>query len=192
MSGFENIVELSHEKALEFIGTGDIVIDATIGNGYDTCFLAESVGAEGHVFGFDLQKQAIVSTRSLMQHAGMLDRLTLFHAGHEKMHTLLPRKYHQKIKGVFFNLGYLPGSNKSIVTNPESTIKALELAWQLIAIKGIISVVYYTAHRGGLAEAIAVKAWVKNKADGQQKNIYLDYPKSFNNGPGIVVIAKSQ
>ncbi len=39
-------------------GEGDIVIDATMGNGHDTQFLAELVGENGHVYAFDIQESA--------------------------------------------------------------------------------------------------------------------------------------
>ena len=43
---------------------GDYVVDATIGNGYDTLFLAKLVKESGHVFGFDIQEQALINTKS--------------------------------------------------------------------------------------------------------------------------------
>ena len=41
---------------------GDTVVDATMGNGHDTCLLAGLVGAEGHVYAFDVQQQALEMT----------------------------------------------------------------------------------------------------------------------------------
>ncbi len=41
---------------------GDFVIDATMGNGHDTAFLAELVGPSGEVFAFDIQKEALINT----------------------------------------------------------------------------------------------------------------------------------
>ena len=41
------------------INEGDIVIDATMGNGYDTKYLAEKVGENGYVYSFDIQEEAI-------------------------------------------------------------------------------------------------------------------------------------
>ena len=39
------------------------MVDGTLGNGHDTVFLAKLVGPNGHVYGFDIQEQAIVSTK---------------------------------------------------------------------------------------------------------------------------------
>ena len=41
------------------INKGDIVVDATMGNGYDTKYLAEKVGEEGFVYSFDIQETAL-------------------------------------------------------------------------------------------------------------------------------------
>ena len=38
---------------------GDYAVDATLGNGHDTCFLAKIVGDNGKVFGFDIQKRQL-------------------------------------------------------------------------------------------------------------------------------------
>ena len=50
-----------------FIGNhikeGDVVVDFTMGNGHDTAFLSKAVGPEGHVYAFDIQAQAVESTR---------------------------------------------------------------------------------------------------------------------------------
>ena len=43
------------------IQPGDTVVDATVGNGHDTQMLAELVGENGHVIGFDVQPSAIAS-----------------------------------------------------------------------------------------------------------------------------------
>lgn len=49
---------------------GDLVIDATCGNGYDTLTLLKMVADEsqqGRVYGFDVQKAALESTSSLLE-----------------------------------------------------------------------------------------------------------------------------
>lgn len=40
------------------INEGDIVIDATMGNGYDTRYLAEKVGEKGFVYAFDISRRS--------------------------------------------------------------------------------------------------------------------------------------
>lgn len=40
------------------VRSGDCVVDATLGNGHDTLFLAKLVGPAGHLYGFDVQARA--------------------------------------------------------------------------------------------------------------------------------------
>lgn len=50
---------------------------------------------------------------------------------------------------VAFNLGYLPGSDKTVTTKPETTILALEAAERILIRDGLISMVVYVGHSGG-------------------------------------------
>ena len=59
----KNAVELSHFYLNEYVKNGSFVVDATCGNGGDTAFLASLVGDDGKVFGFDIQKDAVLATR---------------------------------------------------------------------------------------------------------------------------------
>ena len=53
------ITEINKLFIEDVISNGDIVIDATMGNGYDTKYLAEKVGENGFVYSFDIQEEAI-------------------------------------------------------------------------------------------------------------------------------------
>ena len=57
------VTDLNKVLLEDVISEGDIVIDATMGNGYDTKYLAEKVGESGVVYSFDVQEEAIKSTR---------------------------------------------------------------------------------------------------------------------------------
>lgn len=49
-----------------------------------------------------------------------------------------------------FNLGYLPGGDKQLKTGAETTLRALKAASNVLQAGGLISVVAYTGHPGGL------------------------------------------
>ena len=53
----QTALHFSHQLLKEVVEPGDFVIDATMGNGHDTAFLAELVGPSGEVFAFDIQKK---------------------------------------------------------------------------------------------------------------------------------------
>lgn len=55
----------------ENIEKGDTVVDATMGKGHDTLFLARLVGEQGQVIAFDIQKSALDHTAKRLQEAGI-------------------------------------------------------------------------------------------------------------------------
>ncbi len=129
---------------------GEVAVDATVGNGHDTLFLAQQVGAQGHVYGFDIQEEALARTRRRLEEAGLRDRVTLLQMGHEHMAEAVPAAWHGRIGAVMFNLGYLPGgSDRTCITRPQTTVPALEAALRLLRPGGVLTVVAYRGHPGG-------------------------------------------
>ncbi|CZQ87894.1 s-adenosyl-l-methionine-dependent methyltransferase [Trichococcus palustris] len=116
-------LEFSHNLLKETVREGDVVIDVTVGNGNDTVLLAALVGRYGKVIGFDIQKQAIKNTKQKLLLTGLSQQVTLFHQGHEPIPEVLGNE--EQIGGIIFNLGYLPGSDKSIITRKETPLQAV-------------------------------------------------------------------
>ncbi|MCA1804623.1 MAG: methyltransferase domain-containing protein, partial [Xanthomonadaceae bacterium] len=136
-------------------------IDATVGNGHDTLFLARQVGATGQVYGFDLQASALAAASARLLAAGVADRVSLLHAGHETMAAHLPAALQGRIQAIMFNLGYLPGSDRQCITRPASTLQALRQALGWLAPGGLLTVLAYRGHAGGAEEADAVAHWLQ-------------------------------
>lgn len=154
-----SLVQQAHAALTEILVEGDITIDATVGNGHDTLFLAASVGESGTVYGFDIQELALDTAYRRLQEEGLAGRVSLYHAGHEAMAMVLQESIAGQVKAVMFNLGYLPGGDKGRTTGISTTLAALEQARTLLVPGGAISVLAYTGHPGGRDEAEAVKAW---------------------------------
>ena len=148
-------VALSHLFLRERVRPGDRVADATCGNGHDTLLLARLVGDSGKVWGFDLQERALSATSELLASEGVLDRVELAAAGHERLAEFVT----EPLRAVIFNLGYLPGGDRQFITLPETTVPALTAAAALLGAGGILVVVVYTGHAGGEAEEEAVHTW---------------------------------
>ncbi|HTP66794.1 MAG TPA: class I SAM-dependent methyltransferase [Geobacteraceae bacterium] len=153
--GLAGAVHLAHFFLRERVGAGDRVADATCGNGHDTLFLARLVGPCGRVWAFDLQEQALANTRALLDGADCLAQTELVAAGHERMAEFID----EPLKAVLFNLGYLPGGDRDLVTRPEGTLAGLDQASHLLLPGGIITVCVYTGHPGGEDESKAVNEW---------------------------------
>ena len=150
--------ELAHLLMLQSVEPGDRVVDATVGNGHDTLFLAELVGPRGRVFGFDVQEAALAATAERVVE---LPQVTLIHAGHETLEEHLATHGEDRLAAVMFNLGYLPGAPKDIMTRTETTLVALEQALARIKIHGLVTLVLYPGHQGGDEEAAAVRSYAQ-------------------------------
>ena len=161
---------MAHMMVERVVKTGDLVVDATAGNGHDTLFLANLVGSTGRVIGFDIQESAIQSThrRTVNQ-----CQVRLVHDGHENMTAVvqdLIKDPSEKlwpdtssgVAAVMFNLGYLPGGSKTVTTLPETTLSALDQALVLLRPGGLVTLVLYPGHAGGAEESSAVRAHVDN------------------------------
>lgn len=172
------------------VSAGDIAIDCTIGKGNDTVFLANLVGETGKVYGFDIQEIALVKTSEKLIDSGLNEQVILHLTGHENVRSVVPIEEHGKIKGAIFNLGYLPGGDKEIVTVPETTIKAVEDLLEIIAPEGIIVIVIYHGHPEGAFERDALSEFARNIP--QEKAHVLEYRfiNQTNNPPFIIAIEK--
>jgi SAM-dependent methyltransferase len=151
-------VPLSHLLIRQFVRCGDHVIDATCGNGYDTLLLAELIGADGRLWAFDIQQKAMDATSSRLTNAGCSEYAELIHAGHETiaLHCNGP------VKAVVFNLGYLPGGDRKVITRPDSTLAGLEQSINILASGGIVAITIYPGHEGGCLEQAALEEWMTN------------------------------
>jgi len=152
-------VRLAHLLLKECIHNGDIVIDATAGNGHDTLFLSNCVGDSGTVIAIDIQAEAINATRQVMDLHQRSNALYIL-GDHAAMNDTL-KEYEGNIAGISFNLGYLPGAiDHTIITKSSSTISALNACLTLLHEQGCISVIAYRGHDHGLEEAHAVEQWM--------------------------------
>lgn len=142
------------------LSVGDAVIDATLGNGYDALFLAQCVGSQGVLFGFDVQLQALTNSQHRLSELTDAPAIHFMLASHAEMFQRIPSAYQGRIKAIMFNLGYLPGADKHCMTQVDSTLIALQAAIELLAPGGVLTVMVYPGHPGGDQEAEAVAAWL--------------------------------
>ncbi|MGO4890051.1 class I SAM-dependent methyltransferase [Anaerobacillus sp. MEB173] len=172
------------------VSEGDIAIDGTVGNGHDTLYLAKIVGDNGRVFGFDIQEQAIANTKERLTNEGFSDQVTLFQTSHDQAKSLIPSPYHGKIKGAIFNLGYLPGGNKEIVTTPVSTISAVEQIIEMMAPEGILVLVIYHGHPEGQIERDQLLDYVTSLDQKLVHVLNYQFINQTNNPPFIIAVEK--
>ncbi|CZR03768.1 class I SAM-dependent methyltransferase [Trichococcus collinsii] len=183
-------VDFSHKLLKETVNKGDIVIDATVGNGSDTVLLATLVGAAGKVIGFDIQKQAIENTKQKLLLAGLTDQVTLLHQGHETLADVLAD--HADVGGAIFNLGYLHGADKTVTTQKDTTITAVSALLPKLRIGSYILLVVYSAHPGGMEEKKALLDYVSGLNQALFKVLHYGFINQINEPPILIAIEKKK
>jgi len=187
-----SILDAAHSFVAQSITPSDFVIDATVGNGHDTLFLLREVGAEGRVVGFDIQPEALDATRDrVRRHAPeTMERLRLVHDGHESMIEHLSDTVVGHVGAVMFNLGYLPGGDHSIITEPDSTCQALDVSAEVLRPGGVITIVAYSGHAGGEEEVRAVEAWGADRPQDTFRTLSYRFVNQSNDPPRLFVVEK--
>jgi len=148
---------LLHAFLRDVIREGDVVVDATAGNGYDTVFLAEMVGVTGSVLAYDVQEAAIRSATGRVTVAGYAERVRFFHESHTHLEDYLSPG---SAAAIVFNLGYLPGADHEATTTADETLAALTKSLKVLKSGGILAIVCYPGHSAGAVEAAAVEQWM--------------------------------
>ncbi len=165
-SCLSRIIPWSHELLAEVVSPGDLAVDLTAGRGQDTLALWQMVGDQGQVLAFDIQKGALMQTQQRLQAAGarvrMLDQggMPAMAQSGVDLIACCHSRYAEVSAGtptaIIANLGYLPGGNQQLITQPETTLMALQQALVSLAHGGRMAVVVYPGHAGGAAEAALV------------------------------------
>ena len=156
-----------------------LAIDATCGNGFDTEFLCALDFTQ--VLCFDVQKVAIENTRQRLTKKSR-EKVVLICDDHKNMVDYM----NQKVDCVIFNLGYLPGADKSIASNKESTLSALKTASNLLTENGIISILCYPGHPAGVKEKEALLKWISSL--GSDWNIEQRLSENPNNRTPFLIL----
>ncbi|NCG27927.1 MAG: methyltransferase domain-containing protein [Verrucomicrobiales bacterium] len=182
--------QLAHQLVSDRLEGGEVVVDATAGNGHDTLFLAEQVGATGVVYSFDVQKEAIRMTRSRLEEAQISNRVIMCETSHENLDQVIRAPHWGNVSAIMFNLGYLPGGDHSITTLKETTLTALRKALEGLRNGGFLTVLCYPGHEEGLEESAEVLTFLESLDQSQflTKN-YRDASAS-DNVPFLVLVQK--
>lgn len=153
----KNARYLASEAMQRLIRPGDAVVDATMGNGGDTLFLAQLVGDLGHVYAIDIQPAVLERTKERLEAEGLLDRVSFSLAGHQHLAEIVAGP----VQAVMFNLGWLPGGDHGCTTHTETTLEALSQACSCLLPGGLISVCVYPGHEEGRRELEAVREYCR-------------------------------
>lgn len=132
------------------------MIDATVGNGHDTLFLAQLLAGHGQLIGYDIQPAALEQTQKRLETLSPLERgvviLKLASHAHFEAHD---------VKLIVYNLGYLPGGDKALTTQTNTTLLSLQNGLSILSQDGAISITCYPGHPEGAKEQEALIAFLQ-------------------------------
>ena len=141
------------------LGRPRLCIDATCGNGGDTAFLCGLTAPEGRVLGFDIQPEAIASTRKHLEQLGVpAARYELHCQSHA---DLLQFVQPGTADAVMFNFGWLPGADHTVFSTAQSSIPALQAALQAVRPGGVVSAILYSGQVIGTDEKQSILGWLR-------------------------------
>lgn len=153
------LTSIAQQQWKEFARQGDVVVDATAGNGHDTLWLVDAVGASGQIHAFDTEEQALAST--LMKLEDKVEehrrpKIFYHHSCHSKMQDFVDQR---SASLICFNLGYLPCADgkAETATKQDTTVAAVRAALQVVSSRGLVSILAYIGHPGGQQEYEAVR-----------------------------------
>lgn len=215
----ENLITKTTVWAMEIVGQyvkpGDIVIDGTMGNGHDTLALTKLVGPDGVVIAFDVQPMALEHTRALLEENGVTvttegkaedgyqpeSGVRLILDSNANMRSYVStgtvdavggttEGKQPEISAILFNLGYLPGGDKTVTTTREETLRAVSEAVDLVKPGGLVCAVLYSGHQQGAEEKEALLDWAKELSPKQFHVAYISMWNQKKCPPEILLITK--
>lgn len=182
---FQSHLDKAHQYWSQLLQEGDLVVDATCGNGHDTLFLAK-MGVK--VYAMDLQQQAIQNAKELVASEINTADVLFFQGCHSTFPVeILPNS----VRLVVYNLGYLPGGDKQITTGVNTTIASVEQALHLIDYGGMISITCYPGHEEGERE----EGWLLSFCGGLNPKMWSCCHHKWLNrksSPSLLLIQKSK
>ncbi|CAM3658620.1 class I SAM-dependent methyltransferase [Erysipelothrix urinaevulpis] len=133
---------ISHAFLESRLNSTSSAVDMTCGNGHDTEFLATICR---DVLAIDIQKEAIKNTQQRCQ---VFKNIEYLHMDHSQV------SFKKRYDAYMYNLGYLPHSDKTIITHASTTLTSLK---KIIANKPkYLSIACYRGHEGGNDEYQAI------------------------------------
>ncbi len=185
----KQIIPFAHDYLKSSVQQGEIVVDATLGNGHDSLLLSEIVGENGRVIAFDIQEEAIETSKALFKSHGKTN-IHCFLKGHEQAEKALTELNVKEIGGAIFNLGYLPNSNHEITTEGKTTIAAFEQLFKRLKRKRYIVFVVYPGHAEGKREKNELLSYFKQFPSSTADIITYQLVNRSDKAPFVVAVYK--
>lgn len=153
-----------------------IAVDMTCGQGYDSLFLSKRCQT---LYVFDIQEDAIKLTKDRLVDQ---NNVIYIHDSHDKLDLYVK----EAIDLIVFNLGYLPGSDKTIKTSAHTTRIALKKSCQKLNFGGLIILELYPHNPQEREAVMAFTKILEPPFDVIEVNLHNKL-----NAPNLIIIKKS-
>ncbi|CAM2933174.1 class I SAM-dependent methyltransferase [Hathewaya histolytica] len=157
----------------------NVAVDCTLGNGYDTDFLCKTFKT---VYSFDIQKSAIDNYKNKN-----ISNVILIEDSHSKIKEYLG---HIKADCFMYNLGFLPGGDKTITTKAEFSLESIKQALGNLNSKGIISICLYIGHKAGKQEEEILLPFLQSLDKSKYAITLHTFLNRSESAPLLIVIEK--
>lgn len=184
MNVLRDTTALALAMCLQYADREGVAVDATCGRGNDTLWLSRHFAK---VYGFDIQAEAITATGARLEEAE-ISNVTLIHDSHIHMTDYV----RETPKVIIFNLGYLPGGNKEVTTEPAATLEALREALKMLAVDGLLCVTMYQGHSQGYLERMKILDWARGLDKKKFHCVHTDMINQPAMPPEILWITKKR
>ena len=185
------LTDQAHARISDILRAGETAIDATAGNGHDTCFLCQTVGPTGHVYAIDIQESALEQTAVQLAEADCF-HCELICCDHSLLAEIVPAEHQGATGAIMFNLGYLPGGDHSLITQEATTVKALDAAIDYLRPGGILTILAYPGHPGGEAETGAIVEWMNQLPASEFKTETILARSSAPTAPRLLIVTRQE
>lgn len=182
-----NTLSLTQDFVARCVHKGDLCIDATAGRGGDTAFLCKLVGSTGRVIAFDIQPQAVESTRERLEKESLAEIAQVYLESHIHMGQYAKPN---SVNAIMFNFGWLPGGDHNVFTSGQSSVQAIETGLQLLKPGGIMTLCIYYGKETGFAERDALLEYVQTIDNKQYTVLVHNFANRVNCPPIPVFIIK--
>ena len=180
-------LNIIHQIIRERVQPGDLCIDATAGRGNDALFLAKLVGETGHVTAFDIQQDAVDSTKKLLEEHGMTSRTDVLLKSHSEMDEVCEEG---TVSCITFNFGWLPKGDHNIFTNKSTSIPAIEKGLKLLKSGGMMTLIIYYGRETGFEERDALLEYLPTIDSSRFTVIEMPFVNRPNCPPIPIIILK--
>ena len=183
---YHNVLNLNKKLLLPRLATASRLVDATAGNGHDAEFLLQNSPTDVALYCCDIQKQALENTHLRIQNKFPRAKIHFYHGNH--------LDFFKETEGmwdvVMFNLGYLPGGDHAIHTQPQNTVQTLIAASEKLAPQGLISLVAYPGSLIGAEECTQVGEWLESLDQKYWEVVHIHMYNQLNQPPELWLVEK--